>query len=143
MTNSCVGDASSASSTGRAVIGDGGRGVLGLRGAVTNERGDEGGGDIALSSGLEEVLTIITDVARFTAGVSRRSCSLGPLPPVVGGAAKVAARICGFVFRCNFGGAGALSRSFADALDVSNGARVGLMEAGGGMAERGGEGVSE
>ena len=146
MTNSCAGDVSS--STGRAVIGDSGRGVPGLRGAVTNERGDDGGGDKTLSSGLDGMLTIVTDAETglgYSAGVSRRSFSLGPFPAAVGGAGKVVDRTGtgGVVFSCSFGGAGALSRTFVGPLNVSNRARVGLLEVEGGMAERGGEGVSE
>ena len=144
MMNSCAGELSS--STGRAVIGDGGRGVTGLRGAVTNERGDDGGGDITLSSsGLEGILTIVTDAAiglGYSAGVSRRSFSLGPFPVAVGGAGRVADRTGGVVFSCSFGGT-ALSRSLVGPLNVSNRARVGLLEVEGGIAERGGEGVSE
>ena len=143
MTNSCAGDVSS--STGRAVIGDSGSGVPGLRGAVTNERGEDGGGDMALSSsGLEGMLTIVTDAATglgYSAGVSRRSFSLGPFPAA--GAGKVVDRTGGVVFSCSFGGAGALSRSFAGPLEMSNRVRVGLLEVEGGIAERGGEGVSE
>ncbi len=121
--------------------------MLGLRGAVTNERGDDGGGDmVLLSSGLEGMLTIVTDAEtelEYSAGVSRRSFSLGPFPAVAGGAGKVVDRTGGVVFSCSFGGAGALSRSFVGPLDMSNRVRVGLLEVEGGKAERGGEGVSE
>jgi len=126
MTNSCAGELPS--SIGRAVIGDSGRGVPGLRGrgAVRNERGDDSRGDIVLpSSGLEGTLAIVTEAAKglgYSTGVSRCSFSLWPLP-TMGGRCRQGRGPhwwCGLQLEL-----ASLSHSFVGPLKVSNRAHGG------------------